>query len=352
MSQKINIIQVAKQVASITGCSQVTAETFLKEFFSLLTEQLQEGVKVKIKGLGTFKKEDNNISIISFEPDKHLALAVNLPFSSFEPVELDDDVTDDVFNQEIGVLNHVKCQSNKSTKDLEDEVDEVVKLDDEIIVEETVQDAPSHLGEKEPVRPQSIITEEKELEDYNIAHTQTKLNHEESQVDSSMNNSNEELKQPNNINKAGISITVYVCSMLMSIAFGFGVGYLVKSLINENDLIEKIDNQQKQLDSIQANLNSSIDSTKNVEPKDTTKYDTVKVNRYITTMAQDYYGNINFWSYIYEENKEILGHPDKIYPGMVVKIPPASKYEIDATDPISVQKAQIKAIEIYKNFKK
>ena len=159
MSQKINIIQVAKQVASITGCSQVTAETFLKEFFSLLTEQLQEGVKVKIKGLGTFKKEDNNISIISFEPDKHLALAVNLPFSSFEPVELDDDVTDDVFNQEIGVLNHVKCQSNKSTKDLEDEVDEVVKLDDEIIVEETVQDAPSHLGEKEPVRPQSIITE-------------------------------------------------------------------------------------------------------------------------------------------------------------------------------------------------
>ena len=82
------------------------------------------------------------------------------------------------------------------------------------------------------------------------------------------------------------------------------------------------------------------------------KYDTVKVNRYITTMAQEYYGDTNFWSYIYEENKEILGHPELIQPGTIVKIPLASKYEINASDPTSIQKAKVKAFEIYAKFRK
>ena len=69
-------------------------------------------------------------------------------------------------------------------------------------------------------------------------------------------------------------------------------------------------------------------------------------------MAQEYYGNTNFWVYIYEENKDQLGHPERIYPGIVVKIPPASKYGIDASDPTSIQKAKVKAVEIYAKFQK
>ena len=53
--------------------------------------------------------------------------------------------------------------------------------------------------------------------------------------------------------------------------------------------------------------------------------DTVTVKRYITHMAKDYYGDRNFWVYIYEANKEILGHPERTLPGTVVQIPtPAS----------------------------
>ncbi len=38
-------------------------------------------------------------------------------------------------------------------------------------------------------------------------------------------------------------------------------------------------------------------------------------------MAKEHYGNYNLWPYIYEENKAILGHPDRIRPGTKVIVP-------------------------------
>ena len=67
-------------------------------------------------------------------------------------------------------------------------------------------------------------------------------------------------------------------------------------------------------------------------------------------MARKYYGEMIFWVYIYEENRDRLSHPDRINPGTVVKIPDASKYGIDRNDPESTARARAKAIEIYNRF--
>lgn len=68
-------------------------------------------------------------------------------------------------------------------------------------------------------------------------------------------------------------------------------------------------------------------------------------------MAKDHYGNFNLWPYIYEENKAILGHPDRIKPGTQVVVPDLKKYGVDPTNPKDIAKAKRKGVEIYSRYK-
>lgn len=80
-------------------------------------------------------------------------------------------------------------------------------------------------------------------------------------------------------------------------------------------------------------------------------YDTVSTTRYLTTIAQEHYGNFNLWPYIYEENKAILGNPDRIKPGTRVVVPKLSKYNINPKNPADIKKAKRKGVEIYSKYR-
>ena len=77
--------------------------------------------------------------------------------------------------------------------------------------------------------------------------------------------------------------------------------------------------------------------------------DTVRVNRYLTTMALEHYGKKKFWVYIYLENKASLSDPDHIAPNTVVVIPPAEKYGIKSGDKTSEADAEHQAELIYRD---
>lgn len=81
-------------------------------------------------------------------------------------------------------------------------------------------------------------------------------------------------------------------------------------------------------------------------------YDTVTTTRYLTTLAKEHYGNFNLWPYIYEENKNILGHPDRIRPGTKVVVPPLSKYGVDPNSPADIAKAKELGVQIYARYNK
>ena len=81
-------------------------------------------------------------------------------------------------------------------------------------------------------------------------------------------------------------------------------------------------------------------------------YDTITKTRYLTTMAKEHYGNYHLWPYIYEENKSILGHPDRIRPGTRVRIPSLEKYGIDPKNPDDIAKAKKKGVQIYAKWSK
>lgn len=85
-------------------------------------------------------------------------------------------------------------------------------------------------------------------------------------------------------------------------------------------------------------------------PSDIKAMDKITSTRYLTTMAKEYYGNYNFWPYIYIENEGKLGHPDRIKPGTAVVIPDIAKYDVDPSNPSDVEKARKLGVDIYKKY--
>lgn len=79
-------------------------------------------------------------------------------------------------------------------------------------------------------------------------------------------------------------------------------------------------------------------------------YDVITTTRYLTTVAQEHYGNFNFWPYIYEENKSLLGHPNRIKPGTKIVVPQLSKYGVDPKKKSDIDKAKRKGVEIYSRY--
>ena len=107
MNTKINLQQLAKILAQKTNIAQKDAETFLKEFFDSIVQNVSADKLVKIKGLGTFKlievldRESVNVntgerivipghSKLSFTPEPTLKELINKPFADFQTTVINE----------------------------------------------------------------------------------------------------------------------------------------------------------------------------------------------------------------------------------------------------------------------
>ena len=57
------------------------------------------------------------------------------------------------------------------------------------------------------------------------------------------------------------------------------------------------------------------------EPADESQWHTVAGGDTLSAIAKKFYGNANAYMKIFEANTPMLGHPDKIYPGQLLRIP-------------------------------
>ncbi len=116
MNVKITLPELSAMMAQTTGFDAKACELFLRELFATIAETIVAGENVKVKGLGSFKsieveqRKSVNVNTgeqmiipthrkVTFTPDKTLAEAVNAPFAMFEPVEINDAVTDEMLEQ-------------------------------------------------------------------------------------------------------------------------------------------------------------------------------------------------------------------------------------------------------------
>lgn len=58
-----------------------------------------------------------------------------------------------------------------------------------------------------------------------------------------------------------------------------------------------------------------------VTPEPQAKFYTVQSGDTLSKVSKDFYGDANKYNTIFEANKPMLTHPDKIYPGQVLRIP-------------------------------
>jgi nucleoid-associated protein YgaU len=73
-----------------------------------------------------------------------------------------------------------------------------------------------------------------------------------------------------------------------------------------------------------ANVKAVNDMLTVATPSDESKYYTVVSGDTLSKIAKQFYGNPNKYPVIFEANKPMLTHPDKIYPGQLLRIPPAA----------------------------
>jgi len=53
------------------------------------------------------------------------------------------------------------------------------------------------------------------------------------------------------------------------------------------------------------------------------RYYTIESGDTLSKIAKEYYGDANAYNKIFEANREVIGDPDKIYPGQQIRIPAA-----------------------------
>lgn len=409
MSKKVLLPQLVGLISSATGKSKTNVEIFLKSFFNILTQCLEEGDSVKVKGIGTFKlnpvemRKSVNVATgeemvipahnkVAFLPAKTLAEQINREFAWLEIAEISDTVS----NEELGLIsfdyNHaqervstVSYPSKPNEQELkEGEISQPVSTKDDISREE--EQESEHLGEEmekefgeiEPVEPFGPIDPQDPEPGQPIP--EEKINGQRVQADeierlatnfATLNTSlskNEERNKKRSFNY--FIITLLTCAALITGGFFLVYALLAnkieresnRSITAQTEVSEKLaQEQEEENNSPEQQMETQIQEVELTEenpdakaptaPSDEKITDTVTKTRYLTTIAKEHYGNYNLWPYIYIENQNKLGHPDRIKPGTKVTVPSLAKYGVDPNNIDDIEKAKKMGVDIYKKYR-
>ena len=215
MNERLTIQDLTDLLAAKHSMTKKDAEVFVKEFFLLIEQALENEKTVKIKGLGTFKlidvdsRESVNVNTgerfqikghtkVSFSPDANLRDTINKPFAHFETVVLnentvlEDTPVEEVEEEEVGeeILAStiedynkkeesqentsnpiVENESQIAEQDSSEEVDTVQEeriteqsIEEKVVVEESLmveqQQPEQPVKEKEKITAEQIIEQE------------------------------------------------------------------------------------------------------------------------------------------------------------------------------------------------
>lgn len=359
-----------------------TIRNFIQEFTAIIEGTLARGESVSVKGIGTFHAvEVADELYIEFAPDATLADTVNAPFAIFEPVELPDNLTDADMETAEMACNETEPASQPCPPPIPPRR--------EAAASEPAATSPVSAPAPDPIIETPVQPEHAEPEHKTAAPGSDNNEPEQAPHNTLPTKEIEKIIEHERVvevrDHSSHHTMHIVIASLLSLVAGLAIGYFANNRLNLShiknvnieaegvNVISKTEAKEGKsatadsVASVAAGHSASIPAdtvspgqgstavepeAKTVEtPRAAIVTDTVKANRYLTTMARRHYGKKIFWVYIYEENKNIIDDPDHIAPNTVVVIPPAEKYGIKAGDKESEADAMRRAQAIVNSQK-
>lgn len=350
MSAKLTIRAIAERLATRAGLPADVAEDFIKRYFKAIEKAVIAGESVEAVGLGIFTRDGVEVRL---EPDPSLAEELNEPFSFFESVRVNDGVTDEMLSR--------TGESSKPAPESKPQPEHKPEPNPEPQPEHQ----PEHQPEPEP-EPEVVITTIGTVsEPETKAESQTPVIHsvadtqEPEQIRPCPPRLSESEEEYRRIERAGNHTAIWAvgCLLLGLVVGGLSgwwFGRYCPETVYENPEAVTVETvTETETESSAALSDSDETAAAPAIPDSLTPIavDTVRIGYVYTHMAKKYYGDKNFWSYIYEENASKLGHPEHLRPGTVLVIPNPKKYHIDASNPESVSASKRLAYDIYARFR-
>lgn len=312
---RLTVQALARRIASTLGITPEAAEQLIHDYFLDVAERLQRGETVDIDNLGKFAAGGESL----FTPLPDVAARINEPFAFFEPVELNDGVTAETLDLTAPAIPEA-ASAPEPERIEEPEPERIEEPEPERIEEFEAPEAPeAPIIPNFPQAPQAPEPSEP--------------------------------SEPHKGHCAHALAAWATGCLLLGLTIGGLTGYWVgrhTTLFPTSpaEPVEKVES----ITTLNDTSTTSITSATSATSITSITTDTVRADYYITDMARKYYGNKDFWSYIYEENADSLGHPEHIHPGQILVIPDAAKYGIDPENKESLKRARALAIDIYGRY--
>lgn len=388
-----------------SGCfSEPESRSLVEAMTASIVAALQRNGSATIPGIGTFRVVTLGTEpSIAFAPDSTIAAEINAPFAMFEPMELPDGVSElDIETDEILPIPEEERESESDIKEMTMPANVSANSSDGVAKKSNADAEIAATPEQDVTEPETIkqvrkavpppipesvkasgIHKAEEIRSETIRPAGNSPIQNLADTKSATSSAPIEATTPpveKIIEKERIvevhsdsgrnTLNIILFSALSLIA-GLIIGYFMCTRLNidhvknvniEAEGVKVFPSSQPETivtalpDSASSAIKHSteVDTlSAEIQPARTisVELDTVRVNRYLTTMALEHYGQKKFWVYIYLENKATLSDPDHIAPNTVVVIPPAEKYGIKSGDKTSEADAERQAELIYRDIR-
>lgn len=376
-SRSVSILLLSEILTQQTQVASTSVRRWLEALSTLTLSLLQEGASVSWPRLGVFtahRSGSQGLTGYEFLPQQSFLQQLNKPFSMFAPVEVStESLSPDLLVQEVPSLEalypleaqHISLLPAPELSPEDEEADATtptpILYKESTPVLSEVSPAPAE-AEPEVLTPEATLPEPEPLEptpEAVVVAPEPPVAEPEEPVFPSPSLPAVEKEAPSSSDEGPhryfwigliLAVLLGIVGLYLLLNLSTGAERPARPLLPPADSLPTEQPAPRdtlpQTDSLAAD---SLDSLASLPvapapaakplPGDSPEQVRLHAGDRLSRLALKKYGHKAFWVYIYQENREKLSDPDNIPVGVVITLPAASKYHIDAQDTNSVNQA-------------